>query len=99
MTPALTKAEREARERAEAYFTSKAALPPAEVCAQVAAAFDSLDAVLAAVAPIVMVVNVPGGEPLHWVQDIEWKAYTLVSWRLHTIDHLKQIKKGLAAGG
>ena len=46
-----------------------------------------------------MVVNVPGGEPLHWVQDIEWKAYTLVSWRLHTIDHLKQIKKGLAAGG
>ena len=189
-TPALTQAETEARERAEAYFTSKATLPPAEICAQVAAAFDSLDAVLAevvpvratvrprpdewsaqevldhlvetfrpgidelrcvladqrppgepipaalrskaptlrpwawlldelrrqrrdvldllgavpadftgrAVAPIVMVVNVPGGEPLHWVQDIEWKAYALVSWRLHTIDHLKQIKKGLAAG-
>jgi hypothetical protein len=184
----VTKAETEARERALAYFASKAALTPAEVSEQVAAAFDSLEAVLkevaparatvrprpqewsaqevldhlvetfrpgidelrcvlanrrppgepipaalvskaptlrpwawlvdelrrqrrdvlglldavppdfagTALAPIVMVVNVPGSEPLHWLQDLEWKAYALVSWRLHTIDHLKQIKKGLA---
>ena len=52
-------------------------------------------------APIVMVVNVPGPDgstvPLKWVEDIEWKAYTLVSWRLHAIDHLKQARKVLAA--
>jgi hypothetical protein len=51
-------------------------------------------------APLVMVVNVPapdgGVRPLHWVEDIEWKAYALVSWRLHAIDHLKQVKKVLA---
>src|SRR5919198_6377335 len=181
----MTQAETQARERAQEYFTSKAALPPAEVREQVAAAFASLDGVLAEVsaeragvrtgsgewsvqevvdhlletfrpgvdelrcllagvrppgepipaalqskaarlrpwpwlldelrrtegdvldllqrvpvdfvgkeaAPIVMVVNIPDGPPLHWVQDVEWKAYTIVSWRLHTIDHLKQIRK------
>jgi hypothetical protein len=51
--------------------------------------------------PIVMVVNVtaPDGSlrPLHWVEDIEWKAYALVSWRLHAIDHLNQARKVLAA--
>jgi DinB family protein len=184
----MTKAEAQARERALAYFESKAALAPAAIREQVAAAFASLDAVLAEVAParatrrprpdewspqeivdhlletfrpgmdelrcllagrrppgapipaslqsmapdlrpwpwlldelrriegevlrvldgvadgfttdarapIVMVVNVPDGAPLHWVQDLEWKAYVLVSWRLHTIDHLKQIRKALA---
>jgi hypothetical protein len=60
------------------------------------------DFVTDARAPIVMVVNVPGPEgslrPLHWVEEIEWKAYALVSWRLHAIDHLKQAKKVLAAG-
>jgi hypothetical protein len=53
-------------------------------------------------AAIVMVVNVPGPDggvrPLHWVEDIEWKAYALVSWRLHAIDHLNQARKVLAAG-
>ena len=185
----MTKAEIEARDRALAYFESKASLTPAQVREQISAAFDSLDGVLAEVpsaraairpspdewsaqevvdhlvetfrpgvdelrcvlagrrppgepipaalrskapalrpwpwlldelkrterdvlelvggvvldfatdarAPIVMVVNVPGGAPLHWIQDLEWKAYTMVSWRLHTIDHLKQIRKGLAA--
>jgi hypothetical protein len=185
----MTRAETEARARALAYFESKAVLTPAAVREQVAAAFASLDAVLAEVAParathrplpgewsaqdvldhlvetfrpgvdelrcllagqrppgepipaavqskapalrpwpwlldelrrqqrdvldlvsgvpagfatevrapIVMVVNIPDAAPLHWVQDVEWKAYTLVSWRLHTIDHLKQIRKGLAA--
>jgi hypothetical protein len=51
-------------------------------------------------APIVMVVNVPDEPgrvvPLHWVEDLDWKAYAIV-WRLHVIDHLKQAKKVLAA--
>jgi hypothetical protein len=59
------------------------------------------DAALEARAPIVMVVNVPGPDgtvrPLHWVEDLDWKAYAIV-WRLHAIDHLKQLKKVLAAG-
>jgi len=50
----------------------------------------------AARVPIVMVVNIPDAAPLSWVEDLEWKAYTIVSWRLHTIDHLKQIKKAVA---
>ncbi|HKC96773.1 MAG TPA: hypothetical protein VKG20_02015, partial [Methylomirabilota bacterium] len=51
-------------------------------------------------APIVMVVNVPDESgritPLHWVEDLDWKAYAIV-WRLHVIDHLKQARKVLAA--
>jgi len=190
----MTAEETRAQERARAYFRSKAGLTPATVREQIAAAFDSLDAVLAEVpagraplrtltgewsvqevvdhlletyrpgvdelrcllagrrppgdpipaslqskapllrpwpwlldelrrvhrsvldlvggvpadfatgarAPIVMVVNVPGPDggvrPLHWVADIEWKAYALVSWRLHAIDHLNQTRKVLAAG-
>lgn len=51
--------------------------------------------------PIVMVVNVPGpdgaGQALHWVEDLDWKAYAMVSWRLHAIDHMKQARKALAA--
>ena len=47
-----------------------------------------------------MVVNVAGPDgrvrPLHWVEDLDWKAYAIV-WRLHAIDHLKQLKKVLAA--
>ena len=52
-------------------------------------------------APLVMVVNVNDARghtsPLHWVEDLDWKAYAIVSWRLHAIDHLKQAKKVLAA--
>jgi hypothetical protein len=52
-------------------------------------------------APLVMVVNVPlssgGVEPVHWVEELDWKAYAIVSWRLHAIDHLNQAKKVLAA--
>ena len=55
----------------------------------------------AARVPIVMVVNVALADgtnrPLHWVEDIDWKAYALVSWRLHAIDHMKQVRKLLAA--
>jgi hypothetical protein len=51
--------------------------------------------------PIVMVVNVTQADgsvrPLHWIEDIDWKAYALVSWRLHAIDHMKQVRKTLAA--
>jgi len=51
-------------------------------------------------APIVMVVNVPDERgaivPLHWVEDLDWKAYAIV-WRLHVIDHLKQARKVQAA--
>jgi hypothetical protein len=52
-------------------------------------------------APLVMVVNVPlsGGrvEPVHWVEELDWKAYAIVSWRLHALDHLNQAKKVLGA--
>ena len=62
----------------------------------------SADTPTTARGPIVMVVNVPGPDgaatPLHWVEDLDWKAYAIV-WRLHAIDHLKQLKKVLAAGG
>ena len=47
-------------------------------------------------APIVMVVNVkaPDGSfnPIHWIEALDWKAYAMVSWRLHPIDHLKQAR-------
>lgn len=53
-------------------------------------------------APIVMVVNAPDEHgrvvPLHWVEDLDWKAYAIV-WRLHVIDHLKQARKVLAGIG
>jgi hypothetical protein len=51
-------------------------------------------------APIVMVVNVTEDgttRPLQWVEELDWKAYALVSWRLHAIDHMKQARKVLAA--
>lgn len=51
-------------------------------------------------APIVMVVNVTDEDgtvvPLHWVEDLDWKAYA-ITWRLHVIDHLKQATKVHAA--
>jgi hypothetical protein len=53
-------------------------------------------------APLVMVVNLPRAngttEPLEWVEDLDWRAYAIV-WRLHALDHLKQIRKILAAAG
>jgi len=51
-------------------------------------------------APLVMVVSVPredgSTEPLHWVEELDWRAYAIV-WRLHVLDHLKQVKKVLTA--
>src|SRR4030095_686754 len=59
------------------------------------------DFVTEARVPIVMVVNVSEDDipprALHWVEDLDWKAYALVSWRLHAIDHMKQARKVLTA--
>jgi hypothetical protein len=61
------------------------------------------DYTTAARAPLVMVVNVQEAPstttPLEWVEDLDWKSYVIVSWRLHAIDHLKQARKVLAAAG
>src|SRR5687768_14928971 len=47
-------------------------------------------------APIVMVVNVKALDgsftPIHWIEALDWRAYAMVSWRLHPIDHLKQAR-------
>jgi hypothetical protein len=52
-------------------------------------------------APLVMVINVKDAHgkttPLEWVEDLDWKSYAIVSWRLHAIDHLNQARKVLAA--
>jgi hypothetical protein len=50
--------------------------------------------------PIVMVVNVKDGPavtPIEWIEELDWKAYAIVSFRLHTVDHLKQVRTALAA--
>ena len=51
-------------------------------------------------APLVMVINVRDADgrqtPLHWVEELDWKAYAIV-FRLHALDHLNQIKKTLTA--
>jgi len=53
-------------------------------------------------APLVMVINAresDGGEaPLHWIEELDWKAYAVTAFRLHELDHLNQIKKTLKAG-
>ena len=58
------------------------------------------DFVTDARAPLVMVVNVTDEHgqivPLHWVEELDWKAYS-ITWRLHVIDHLKQARKVHAA--
>ena len=53
-------------------------------------------------APVVAVVNVRGADgreaPVHWEEEIAWKAYAVFAFRLHTLDHIGQIRKLLAAG-
>ena len=53
-------------------------------------------------APLVMVINAkePDGRqaPLHWIEELDWKAYAVTAFRLHELDHLNQIKKTLKAG-
>jgi hypothetical protein len=52
-------------------------------------------------APVVAVVNVRGADgreaPVHWEEEIAWKAYAVFAFRLHTLDHIGQIRKLLAA--
>ena len=49
-----------------------------------------------------MVINArdPDGQmrPLHWIEELDWKAYAIV-FRLHVLDHLTQVKKTLRAMG
>ena len=51
-------------------------------------------------AEVVMVINVkrPDGseEPLHWIEELDWKAYAII-FRLHVLDHLGQVRKVLKA--
>jgi len=53
-------------------------------------------------APVVAVVNVRGADgrmaPVHWEEEIAWKAYAVFAFRLHTLDHIGQVRKLLAAG-
>ena len=58
------------------------------------------DRLTGARAPVVMVINVKeadGSEtPLHWIEELDWKAYAIV-FRLHVLDHLNQARKVLRA--
>jgi len=69
----------------------------AEVVEVLGAAPDRLNA---ARAPVVMVINVkePDGRetPLHWIEELDWKAYAII-FRLHVLDHLGQARKVLRA--
>jgi len=69
----------------------------AEIVAALGAAPDRLND---ARAPIVMVINVkePDGRetPLHWIEELDWKAYAII-FRLHVLDHLGQARKVLRA--
>ena len=69
----------------------------ADVLALLDEAGDDLDTKTRA--PLVMVINVDNaqGGPLEWIEELDWKAYAMVSWRLHAIDHLKQSRATLAA--
>ena len=69
----------------------------AEIVAALGAAPDRFND---ARAPIVMVINVkePDGRetPLHWIEELDWKAYAII-FRLHVLDHLGQARKILRA--
>jgi hypothetical protein len=53
-------------------------------------------------APVVMVINVKEADgrdaPVHWIEELDWKAYAIV-FRLHVLDHLGQARKVLRAAG
>src|SRR5262249_3302701 len=72
----------------------------AEALSALAGATDALPT--EARSPIIMVVNVREADgreaPLHWVEELDWKAYAAVAFRLHVLDHLHQVRKTLAAG-
>ena len=59
----------------------------------------STESVGAARAPVIMVINAREADgreqPLHWVEEVDWKAYAII-FRLHVLDHLNQVRKTLA---
>ena len=69
----------------------------AEILGVLAAAPDRMTA---ARAPLVMVINAREADgreaPLHWIEELDWKAYAVI-FRLHELDHLNQAKKTLRA--
>jgi len=86
--------EREARDRARAYFESKGALAPAAVREQIVAAFDALDAALAGVsAEQARRPSIPG----------EWSVQEVVDHLLETyrpgVDELRCLLAGCRPPG
>ena len=71
----------------------------AEALGVLAGATDAIP--LDARAPIIMVINArePDGRevPVHWIEELDWKAYAVSAFRLHTLDHRSQIVKALDA--
>lgn len=59
------------------------------------------DAPTGARAPVIAVINVREADgrqvPLHWMEEIAWKAYAVFAFRLHTLDHITQVKQILTA--
>jgi len=59
------------------------------------------DAPTTARAPVIAVINVREADgrqvPLHWTEEIAWKAYAVFAFRLHTLDHITQVKKLLSS--
>jgi hypothetical protein len=53
-------------------------------------------------APIVMVVKLEGEDgkrkPVAWLDELDWKAYSQ-AFRMHTLEHVEQVKRTLAALG
>ena len=31
--------------------------------------------------------------PVHWIEELDWKAYAVSAFRLHLLDHLSQVRK------
>jgi hypothetical protein len=52
------------------------------------------DAPLDARAGVEMVVKV-NGEPLHWLEQLDWKAF-IQAIRVHTLEHREQLQRALA---
>lgn len=59
---------------------------------------DATDNLTEARAPLTMVITIRDEagmeQPLHWIEELDWKAYAIV-FRLHVLDHLTQIRKAL----
>ena len=70
----------------------------ADVLGLLSAAPDRLTEARAAIIMVVNVKEADGKEvPLHWLEQLDWKAYAVTAFRLHELDHLNQAKKTLKA--